>query len=154
MRFYYVLGRLMSPLHSTGFYVYNMLFRTQRARVLVWNEQGQLLLVQNWAGTRQWGLPGGGVERGETSAEAARRELFEEIGLQLPLEQFTYVGMFTHKYAAPIYEVTIKSSALPKKPHNPREIVALEWFSLDSLPSPLSPLVPLALKGLSKTADI
>jgi hypothetical protein len=35
-------------------------------------------------------------------------------------------------------------------PHNRWEIMELAWFSPDSLPTNLSPLVALALKKLSK----
>ena len=34
----------------------------------------------------QWALPGGRLEAGETEAEAARREIAEEVGLQLPAD--------------------------------------------------------------------
>jgi len=41
---------------------------------------GKLLLIRN-SYRRGWTLPGGGVEPGETSIEAATRELREELGL-------------------------------------------------------------------------
>ncbi|WP_206079956.1 NUDIX domain-containing protein [Propioniciclava coleopterorum] len=47
------------------------------------NPAGDLLLVRK-RGTRAFMLPGGKVEPGETHAEAAVREVREEIGLTLP----------------------------------------------------------------------
>jgi 8-oxo-dGTP pyrophosphatase MutT (NUDIX family) len=45
------------------------------------------LLVRWRLGDRDvWGTPGGGVDPGETHADAVRRELLEETGLDLPPE--------------------------------------------------------------------
>ncbi|HJO23104.1 MAG: NUDIX domain-containing protein [Myxococcota bacterium] len=44
------------------------------------NEEGQVLLVKN-ADTDLWTGPGGAIEPGETPADAAVREMWEETGL-------------------------------------------------------------------------
>lgn len=51
---------------------------TIKAIILV---QNRLLLVKE--DTDLWDLPGGGIEHGESLAEALRRELIEEIGIDV-----------------------------------------------------------------------
>ena len=56
------------------------------ARVLVINDQDQVYLLRGRDITLPhrpafWFTPGGKIDHGETSAEAATRELFEEVGL-------------------------------------------------------------------------
>lgn len=54
---------------------------------LVWNRRGQLLLCQmsphRGVFPGQWGIPGGGLESGESMEVALRRELREEIGVEI-----------------------------------------------------------------------
>ena len=54
---------------------------------------GQIVLVRH---TYQpgWFIPGGGVKRGETLEEAARREAWEELGATL--EEVTLFGMYSN----------------------------------------------------------
>ena len=56
----------------------------------------QVLLVKTWLGSGRWGLPGGGVKRGELPIDAAIRELHEEVGIVATPEQLQY--MFTKPY--------------------------------------------------------
>ena len=62
-------------------------FRRPAARVVLLDRNRQIFLVKgsdpmrpekgNW-----WEIPGGGIERGESSADAAKRELYEECGFK------------------------------------------------------------------------
>ncbi|SFB70613.1 NUDIX hydrolase [Butyrivibrio sp. YAB3001] len=50
--------------------------------VLIENEKGQVLL-QRRSDTGQWCVPGGALEPGETYIEAAKREIYEEVGIKV-----------------------------------------------------------------------
>lgn len=62
--------------------------RRQAARALCLDPEGRVLLLRGadpWDPSKGewWELPGGAIHSGETSAEAARRELWEEAGIEL-----------------------------------------------------------------------
>ncbi len=54
---------------------------------LVWNREGELLFCRmspdRGVFPGQWGFPGGGIEPGETMEAALRRELREELGVEV-----------------------------------------------------------------------
>lgn len=55
--------------------------------VLVFNRENEVML-QLRSDTGKWGIPGGAMEPGESFEETARRELFEETGLNLKRLKF------------------------------------------------------------------
>ena len=72
------------------------------AGALVFDEENRLLLQQR-ADNGEWGIPGGFMELGENLQDAARREVFEETGLDLGnLELF---GI----YSGPAYDKTFSN---------------------------------------------
>jgi ADP-ribose pyrophosphatase YjhB (NUDIX family) len=65
-------GRVIAPKHRVG------------AVGVVFDAQGRVLLVEHAFRTDYpWGLPGGWVEPGEEPAAAVKRELREELGLDI-----------------------------------------------------------------------
>ena len=76
------------------------------ASIIVENENGQVLLEKR-TDNHQWGYAGGSIELGETVEEAAKRELFEEMGLVADEMELFYInsGEETHY----IYRTAMKS---------------------------------------------
>jgi 8-oxo-dGTP pyrophosphatase MutT (NUDIX family) len=151
MRFYIALGRWMSPCFVWLLTLSGSITKKSRARAIIRNELGEVLLVLNWIGSRQWELPGGAVEKGETAQVAARRELFEETGIEMDVDDLTYVTTLYGRYEAPIYGGVVSGRQLPVQLHNPREITAVRWCDPAELPADTSRLTQLALRSMSKT---
>jgi 8-oxo-dGTP pyrophosphatase MutT (NUDIX family) len=50
-------------------------------KALIRDAEGRILLIKE--GRDEWGLPGGGIDHGETIDEGLRREIREEIGADI-----------------------------------------------------------------------
>lgn len=61
----------------------------------IFDADNKVLLLKQSYGDKRWGLPGGGVEPGETVHEAIKRECREELGTEVEIESFT--GLYYHK---------------------------------------------------------
>ena len=93
------LGRMMFWLTWPATWLY--LHNSRRTRIIVMH-RGQILLTKGWLSNRDWALPGGGRHRHETMLKAARRELLEETGLDLPAVSFAPSGTFAADMRGPI----------------------------------------------------
>ena len=71
-------GKLVTT-KSDGVVRTDYLFRVS-IKAVIYNDKGELLVVKEHK--RNWGLPGGGLDFGETFAEALARELYEEVGYE------------------------------------------------------------------------
>jgi ADP-ribose pyrophosphatase YjhB (NUDIX family) len=118
--------------------------RRSCARVAVVDEDGRLLLVQVHdrvpPHTGWLCIPGGGVEAGETAKAAARRELAEEVGLELPLDgdlgtvdvEFPWAGRIERRREAIFVARCQERPALGElRPDLGEDWVGADWWRRD-----------------------
>lgn len=111
---------------------------TVGARALV-IEDGKVLLVRHGYAPG-WHFPGGGVETGETAAEACVRELREEAGLRA-LGAPELLGLyFNPAFGGRDHVALFRVDAFERGPEPTfgREIAGRGWFPLDALPDEAS----------------
>jgi len=102
------------------------------AAALLWHD-GELLMVRRGRdpGKGLLDLPGGFVDPDESAEEALKRELIEE--LNLPLDDFHYVGSFPNRYLFASIEYTVVDlvfqATLKSRPiwHDDDELAGLHW---------------------------
>ena len=63
-----------------------------RAAVAIQTPEGLLLVRHQKRDRTYWLLPGGGVEYGESATAAARREVLEETGLEVDIDELMFVA--------------------------------------------------------------
>ncbi len=106
---------------------------------------GRAILL--WQPRLKYGLPGGMVEPHETPAQAAVREAWEEIGVEIELGYL--VGMYHVLGGGRPEQVSFVFAAtvVAGTPHvaDPEEVLRLEYFAPGHLPSPVLNDVRVAL---------
>ncbi|HYI61792.1 MAG TPA: NUDIX domain-containing protein [Acidimicrobiales bacterium] len=136
-------------LHRTLLRVFRRLPTSARRRVVrtiapsytvgsmcfVERDDGALLLVQH-SYRRRWGVPGGLLERGEATAEAAVREVREEVGVDVVLvgEPAVVVEPDPQRVDV-IYRARLAPGVAPDDAHpSSPEIETVRWFPAGALP--------------------
>lgn len=154
-RIYYKIARSFSPFALLGMRVYSNLTNQPRSRVIILNEEDEILLVKNVIDPTNWSLPGGGVERGETPLKAAQREVREELSLRLATSSLTLVADYPRGTNSIPYRAVVFVSRLSKRTvditaYQRYEIAAVQWHSLTELPPNMSKVGLLAVADLRK----
>lgn len=107
--------------------------RKDRVRVIVYRDDGKILLVRGRFSRQKWALPGGGVNRNESYEQAAVRETLEEIGLKIYNLRYlgkvnsheSYAKFSVRVFAAYASNCDIKCNF---------EIMEARWLNMNYLP--------------------
>ncbi len=108
---------------------------TVTAGAIVFNDNGEVLLLKHrFRAGSGWGLPGGFLEAGEQPLEGLRRELREEIGLEVSeAELFAARSFRKPRQVEVLFRCRANGAVQPRE----MEVERAEWFSLGSLPEGL-----------------
>jgi 8-oxo-dGTP pyrophosphatase MutT (NUDIX family) len=107
---------------------------TLGVRAIVINSQNEVFMIKH-SYAPGWGLPGGGVEVGETFDQALHKELREEGNITDVNPEFFALYLNNHtsnRDHVALYIVRDFKQNTPPKPN--AEIIAHRWVSLDNLP--------------------
>ncbi len=101
----------------------------------------RVLLVRHTYGPRHWEVPGGGIKRHEPPSSAARREMREELGIDV--KDWTALGempatIYDRRGTLHCFYATMSAARIAP---DPGELADARWFVPTELPSNLGPYV-------------
>ena len=108
------------------------------------DDAGRILLIRR-ADNKLWAMPGGGLEVGETPAEGATREAFEETGVRC--RATTLIGVFDSRHCGTVsrhqlYQFVFLCQPLEEvrtTPSHANEVLDIQWFAEADLPDAVDP---------------
>ena len=135
--------------HSIMKLLYRLAHRGQLIYWAVWRpitlgvnvlivQNGEVLLVRPTY-KNSWSLPGGGLKRNETLAQAAQREVCEEVGFTL--HDLRFVTIHSNLMSAKSDHVALyisESFTPPAGRHHSYEIDDYRFFPINALPASIS----------------
>ncbi|MBB4955251.1 8-oxo-dGTP pyrophosphatase MutT (NUDIX family) [Agrobacterium vitis] len=123
---------------------------TLGVRAACFDSEGRIFLVRHTY-LPGWYLPGGGVERGETAAQALEKELREEGNLIItapPILLQSCLNLSASRSDHVLFYRTDVHQTEPRRPDH--EIAESGFFALDALPDGVTPATRRRLDELAK----
>lgn len=105
-------------------------FQVFSAAVIFDNNNRIMLVKLTYQRKHPWGLPGGGLNYGESPEDAVVREVWEETSMKVGIEKFLFVKAWTPDRIGMYFLCNITDGLF--KPSD--EVSEIGYFSLDNLP--------------------
>ena len=124
------------------------------ATAVILNDDNEILLLQRNKAPEagNWSVPGGAVEFGETMEDALKRELYEELGIEIEIiKPLTFTDHIpspksTHWVVATFLAKIISGEVTNKEPEKHQQ---LAWFSLTDIPANSTSTTISAVKSIT-----
>jgi ADP-ribose pyrophosphatase YjhB (NUDIX family) len=112
---------------------------TVTAGAVIEDEGGRVLLLHHvFRRGDGWGIPGGFLKRGEQPEDAIRRELREEVGMELERVELVFVrAIASGRQIEIIFRARAPAESIPEE-RKSAEVDKAGWFGRDSLPAALT----------------
>jgi ADP-ribose pyrophosphatase YjhB (NUDIX family) len=118
---------------------------------LIRNRSKKVLLVKQKGGKRSWTLPGGRLRQGERILDGLAREVAEETGLKIAMQELAVVINREHQnYLVLIFNCRVTGRTRRRPGPRHPEIEAMDFYDLKKLPTPLSVQATACLFRLGK----
>jgi 8-oxo-dGTP diphosphatase len=109
---------------------------TVTAGAMIFDEEGRILLLDHvFRPDSGWGIPGGFLTKGEQPEAALRRELKEEIGIDIEAVELLFARTLRKQRQI---EICFRARAIGRPQPCSFEIRRAEWFPVGDLPPELS----------------
>lgn len=116
---------------------------------VIFNDEGDVLLIKENYGRHRYGLPGGRVDYGETPEEAVIREVREETGLEVTVTDL--IGVLHNKrWDDPLLILVFRCELVTGEPaiQDPNEIAEVGWYDPTNFPVPSTMSGPAAVRAV------
>ncbi|MBD2181088.1 8-oxo-dGTP diphosphatase MutT [Aerosakkonema funiforme] len=101
---------------------------------VIWNDRGQILIDKRRQGGLMgglWEFPGGKIEPGETVEECIKREIWEELGIEIQVGD--RLMTIDHIYSQFAVTLTVHHCRHTNGEPQPLECDEVRWVTLDEL---------------------
>ncbi|MFX3636934.1 MAG: NUDIX hydrolase [Candidatus Pristimantibacillus sp.] len=107
------------------------------AAAIILDSEGKILLVKHNYGKYNWELPGGLSEKNESAEDTAKREVFEETGLEVTVGRLTGI-YYEPKHDMHHFAFRCYLNDIQQPQPDSKEVTECKYFSIDNLPRPIS----------------